>query len=37
MTRPRLTVAEVIRSCLDEFLERYGSELVPSNAAPWTT
>ncbi len=29
MTRPRLTVAEVIRSCLDEFLERYGSELAP--------
>ena len=29
MTRPRLTVAEVIRSCLDEFLERYGSELTP--------
>src|SRR5438552_14924389 len=29
MTRPRLTVAEVIRSCLDEFLERYGPELTP--------
>ena len=29
MTRPRLTVAEVIRSCLDEFLERYGPELSP--------
>ncbi len=29
MTRPRLTVAEVIRSCLDEFLETYGSELTP--------
>ncbi len=29
MTRPRPTVAEVIRSCLDEFLERYGSELTP--------
>jgi Putative transposase/Transposase zinc-binding domain len=29
MTRPRLTMAEVIRSCLDEFLERYGSELTP--------
>ena len=23
MTRPRLTVGEVIRSCLDEFLEKY--------------
>ena len=29
MTPPRLTVAEVIRSCLDEFLERYGPELTP--------
>jgi Transposase zinc-binding domain len=29
MTRPRPAVAEVIRSCLDEFLERYGSELTP--------
>ena len=29
MTRPRLTVAEVIRSCLDEFLEQSGSELTP--------
>jgi hypothetical protein len=29
MTRPRLTVAEVIRSCLDEFLERHGPELTP--------
>ena len=29
MTRPRLTVAEVIRSGLDEFLERYGPELTP--------
>ena len=29
MTRSRLTVAEVIRSCLDEFLERYGLELTP--------
>ena len=29
MTRPRPTVAEVIRSCLDEFLERYGPELTP--------
>jgi ribosomal protein L37AE/L43A len=29
MTRPRLTVAEVIRSCLDEFLERYGPRLTP--------
>jgi hypothetical protein len=29
MTRPRLTVAEVIRSCLDEFLEQYGAELTP--------
>jgi Putative transposase/Transposase zinc-binding domain len=29
MTRPRLTVAEVIRSCLDEFLERFGPKLTP--------
>jgi hypothetical protein len=29
MTRPRLDVAEVIRSCYDEFLERYGAELTP--------
>ena len=29
MTETRSTVAEVIRSCLDEFLERYGSELTP--------
>jgi Putative transposase/Transposase zinc-binding domain len=29
MTRPRLTVAEVIRGCLDEFLEKYGAELTP--------
>src|SRR3954447_9930003 len=29
MTRSRLTVAEVIRSCLDEFLERYGPGLTP--------
>ena len=29
MTRPRLTVAEIIRSCLDEFLEKYGAELTP--------
>ena len=29
MTQPRLTVAEVIRSCLDEFLERYGLGLTP--------
>jgi Putative transposase/Transposase zinc-binding domain len=29
MTQTRSTVAEVIRSCLDEFLERYGSELTP--------
>ena len=36
MTRPRLTVAEVIRSCLDEFLERYGPELTPEQrAAAW--
>jgi len=27
MTQPRPTVAEVIRSCLDEFLERHGSRL----------
>jgi Putative transposase/Transposase zinc-binding domain len=29
MTQPRLTVAEVIRCCLDEFLERYGPGLTP--------
>jgi hypothetical protein len=29
MTRPRLTVAEVIRSCRDEFLETYGPGLTP--------
>ena len=29
MTPSRPTVAEVVRSCLDEFLERYGSELTP--------
>ena len=29
MTRPRPTVAAVIRSCLDEFLEEYGSGLTP--------
>jgi Putative transposase/Transposase zinc-binding domain len=29
MSRPRLDVAEVIRSCRDEFLEKYGSRLTP--------
>ncbi|HEX2118865.1 MAG TPA: IS91 family transposase [Acidimicrobiales bacterium] len=29
MTRPRLEVAEVIRSCRDAFLERYGAGLRP--------
>jgi hypothetical protein len=29
MNRPRLEVAEVIRSCYDEFLERYGKGLTP--------
>jgi len=29
MTRPRLEVADVIRSCYDEFLERYGRSLTP--------
>jgi hypothetical protein len=29
MTRPRLTVAEVIRSCIDEFLGKYGAKLTP--------
>jgi Putative transposase/Transposase zinc-binding domain len=29
MTRPRLTVGEVVRSCLDEFLEKYGAKLTP--------
>jgi hypothetical protein len=27
MTRPRPSVAEVIRSCVDEFLNRYGAGL----------
>jgi len=29
MTRPRPTVAEVIRSCLDEFLDEHGAKLTP--------
>jgi hypothetical protein len=29
MTRPRLEVAEVIRSCRDTFLQRYGASLTP--------
>jgi ribosomal protein L37AE/L43A len=29
MTRPRLEVAEVIRSCRDAFLQRYGVDLTP--------
>jgi hypothetical protein len=29
MTRPRLEVAEVIRSCRDVFLQRYGASLTP--------
>jgi ribosomal protein L37AE/L43A len=29
MTRPRLEVAEVIRSCRDAFLQRYGARLAP--------
>ena len=29
MTQPRLEVAEVIRSCRDAFLERYGASLTP--------
>ena len=29
MTQPRHTVAEVIRSCLDEFLDQYGTTLTP--------
>jgi hypothetical protein len=29
MTPPRLEVAEVIRSCYDEFLERFGNGLTP--------
>lgn len=29
MTRPRLTVGEVIRGCRDEFLEEYGARLTP--------
>ena len=34
MTRPRPTVAEIIRSCLDEFLEKYGFE-ADARAAPY--
>ncbi len=30
MTRPQLDVAEVIRSCYDEFLEEYGAGLTPA-------
>jgi hypothetical protein len=29
MTRPQLEVAEVIRSCRDELLQRYGASLTP--------
>ena len=29
MIRPLLDVAEVIRSCYDEFLEKYGARLTP--------
>ena len=29
MNRPRLDVAEVIRSCYDAFLQRYGKSLTP--------
>jgi hypothetical protein len=29
MTGPRPTVAEVIRSCLDEFLDKYDTRLTP--------
>jgi Putative transposase/Transposase zinc-binding domain len=29
MNQPRLTVAEVIRSCLDEFLDQYDTKLTP--------
>lgn len=29
MTAPRPTVAEVVRSCLDEFLDKYGAKLTP--------
>jgi len=29
MTRPRLEIAEVIRSCCDAFLEQYGAALTP--------
>ena len=29
MTPPRLTVAEVMRGCLDEFLDEYGAGLTP--------
>jgi len=29
MTRPQLEVAEIIRSCRDEFLQRYGASLTP--------
>ena len=29
MTRPRLEVAEVIRSCRDTFMDQYGADLTP--------
>jgi hypothetical protein len=29
MTQPRHTVAEVVRNCLDEFLDQYGAKLTP--------
>jgi ribosomal protein L37AE/L43A len=29
MTRPQLEVAQIIRSCRDEFLQRYGASLTP--------
>ena len=37
MTRPPLDVADVIRSCYDEFLEKYGAGLTPSSGGLWTT
>ena len=36
MIRPQPEVAEVIRSCYDEFLERYGKGSRPSNGEPLT-
>ena len=35
MNRPRLDVAEVIRSCSDDFVKLYGSRLTPGQQRAW--